>query len=377
MNRQISILVVSAACLALFTGCGDDGGTDVQITPPTVTATSPQDGATGIGMVPLVTVSFSEEMEASTLAEIGVTGIVTHHVDYDTLGNKATVYISEPLAGETVYEVIVPASVKDAEGHSLGTDYTFSFTTGALDAANAADYFEPNDATNETTDIEVPCTYPVLSSCGGSERKDYFRFTLEEAAKVTFRLERADGGPAVRWSCSFVRRPYQIFANGDSLRSGEEVSDYYSFLPGTYLLQVGKQDEDEEIVFYSLTIETSTPCADDVHEDNDFSSEAAPIDPGYYTDLISCYRDIDNYTIDVTAGKMLIITGDNVSGRTVKGGVYIYDPDWNLVAKDEGTHNPLSAAWTATMDGTYMFSVGWPLDEVEYWLMVEVRQWAR
>jgi hypothetical protein len=176
----------------------------------------------------------------------------------------------------------------------------------------------------------------------------------------------------VHWSSHWLRRPYQIYANSDSLRAQEEVSDYYSFLPGTYILTVGKQDEDEEIVFYSLTMETSTPCPDDVYEDNDFSFEAAPIGPGNHTGLMSCYRDIDNYAIDLTAGETLTVTAENMSGQTFNGGVYIYDPDFTLVVKDEGTHNPLSASWTAAADGSYMVSVGWPLGEVEYSMAVEV-----
>ena len=372
MYRKIAVLLVGLACGSAMLGCGDDGGTDVEITRPTVTETSPQDGATNAGMVPLITVSFSEEMDASSLGAIGITGITTHHVDYDTLGNKAAVYVSEPLTAETEYDVTVPASVEDAEGHSLGTDYTFSFTTGILNCENAADYHEPNDATNETAQIEIPCTYPVLSSCGADERRDYFSFTLEEPAKVTVRLMRIDAGPGVNWSTSFQRGVYQIFAFGDSLRSTQETSDYFTFNPGTYKIRTAKQDEDEEIVFYSLTVETSAPCPDDAHEDNDFSFEPAPIEPGSYTDLVSCYRDNDYYSIDLTVGERLVVTADNVSGYTLEGGIFIFDTDYQAVAEDWGDHNPVSTAWTATVDGTYRFSVGWPLGEVEYWMTVEV-----
>ncbi len=372
MHRPFMALVVVAACLMLFVGCGDEGGTDVEITRPTVTETSPAGGATDVGLVPLITISFSEEMDASTLAGIGVTGIATHHVAYDTLGNTATVYISEALAGETAYEVTVPTTVKDEEGHSLGTAYTFGFTTGPLDCAGAMDYLEPNSATNEVADIEIPCTYPVLSSCGASDRYDYFSFTVEEAVKVTFRLERVDEGPAVSWVAGFQRTVYQIYAVSDSLRTGGEVSDYYTFLPGTYLIRTGKQDEDDEIVFYRLTVETSAPCADDIYEDNDFSFEATPIGPGHFEDLMSCYRDLDYYSIDLTVGQTLTVTAANVSGGAVDGGVYILDPDYTLVAQDRGTDSPLGASWTATEDGTHRFRVGWPSAEVEYTMDVEV-----
>ena len=59
MHRQILVLAAALVCLTVILGCGDDGGTDVEITRPTVTQTSPENGATGVGMVPLITVSFS------------------------------------------------------------------------------------------------------------------------------------------------------------------------------------------------------------------------------------------------------------------------------------------------------------------------------
>jgi hypothetical protein len=365
-------LIVAAACLAVMPGCGDDGGTDVEITRPTVTQTSPEDGATDVRMVPLISISFSEEMDASSLTGIAVTGIVTHHVAYDTLGNQATVYISEALAGETAYEVTVPAAARDEEGHTLGTAYTFGFTTGPLTCDNAVDYLEPNSASNEVADIEIPCTYPVLSSCGGSDRYDYFGFTLEEAAKVTFKFQRVDGGPAVRWTAGFQRTVYQIYSMSDSLRTGEEVGNYYSFLPGTYTIRTGKQNEDEEIVFYSLTVEASTPCADDAYEDNDFAFEGTPIAPDHYENLVSCYQDGDYYVIDLTVGQSLTVTAYNVSGGSVDGGIYMVDPDYAPVAVDKGTHSPLSTSWTATAAGTHSFSVGWPEAEVEYTMDIEV-----
>jgi hypothetical protein len=288
------------------------------------------------------------------------------------LGNKATVYISEPLAGETAYQVTVPASVEDAEGHNMGTDYTFSFTTGELSCENAADYFEPNDSGNEGTEIEIPCTYPVLSSCGASERFDYFIFTVEEAVKVTFNLQRVGGDGGAYWVANFHRHPYQIYAITDSLRTTAEMSDYYTFQPGTYNLRTGKQDDDEEIVFYSLRIETSAPCADDIYEDNDFTFDAAELLPGVYEDLVSCYKDADYYFVSLDGGETITATATHTSGTSPSGGLYIRDPDYDLVAQDEGIGNPLNASWTAAATGDYWISVGWHFVEVEYTLNIEV-----
>jgi len=256
MHKQLVASAVAVACLMLVLGCGEDGGTDVQISKSTVVQTSPQDDAVGIRLIPVISIWFSEEMDESSLGAITVGDIPVHSVDYDTLGNKATVRVATGLAGETVYPVTVPTSVKDIEGYRLGTAYTFSFTTGPATCDNAADDFEPNDIAPESKIIEIPCSHPVLSSCGGDERADYYDFTVGEATTATFRLRRVDGGPAVRWAVSFQRHPYQIFSVRDSLKSTEEVTDYYTCSTGIYTMKIGKQDEDEEIVFYSLALET-------------------------------------------------------------------------------------------------------------------------
>ena len=130
MHKRLVALAVAAACLMLVLGCGEDGGTDVQISTSTVVQTSPQDDAVGIRLIPVISIWFSEEMDESSLGTITVGDIPIHSVDYDTLGNKATVHVATGLAGATAYQVTVPTSVKDIEGHRLGTAYTFSFTTG-------------------------------------------------------------------------------------------------------------------------------------------------------------------------------------------------------------------------------------------------------
>jgi len=372
MHKQLVASAVAVACLMLVLGCGEDGGTDVQISKSTVVQTSPQDDAVGIRLIPVISIWFSEEMDESSLGAITVGDIPVHSVDYDTLGNKATVRVATGLAGETVYPVTVPTSVKDIEGYRLGTAYTFSFTTGPATCDNAADDFEPNDIAPESKIIEIPCSHPVLSSCGGDERADYYDFTVGEATTATFRLRRVDGGPAVRWAVSFQRHPYQIFSVRDSLKSTEEVTDYYTCSTGIYTMKIGKQDEDEEIVFYSLALETSAPCMDDSYEENDNVFEAPMLLPGHYENLISCNHDNDFYGVELTAGQTLTITADNVSGGSPNGHASILDSGYRVMAIDSGTHTPLTASYTAAVTEVHWVKVTWEYCAVEYTLDIEV-----
>jgi hypothetical protein len=372
MDKQLVALAVATACLMLVLGCNGDSGTEVQVSKSTVVQTSPQDGAVGVRLIPAISISFSEEMDESTLGGITVGDVPIHSVDYDTLGNKVTVHLAAGLAGETAYMVTVPSSVKDAEGYRLGTAHSFSFTTGPATCDNAADDFEPNDSPTESVSIEIPCSHPVLSSCGGDERADYYDFTVEEAAEMTFRLRRVDGGPSVRWAVNVLRHPLVIFSVYDSLKSTEEVTDYYTCSAGTYTLKVGKREEDQEIVFYSLALETSAPCVDDSYEDNDNVFEAPMLPPGHYDNLISCHNDNDFYGVDLTAGQTLTVTASNVSGGSPYGSTSILDSGYRIMDIDSGTHTPLTTSYTAAATEVHWVKVTWEYSRVEYTLDIEV-----
>jgi hypothetical protein len=366
------VLAAAAVCLMLIAGCGDDGGTGMDIDRPTVVQTFPEDNATAAWLIQKIFIWFSDEMDASTLGGITVGSVPVHSVPYDTLDNKAEVRLAAPLAGETVYQVTIPTSVKDVEGHGLAQAYTFSFTTGEASCLNASDEFEPNDIAPESASIEVPCSHPVLSSCGADARADYYDFTVEQSATVTFRLRRVDGGPAVRWAVSFQRHPYQLFSISDSLKSTEEITGSYSCEPDTYTLRVGKHDEDEETVFYSLELEASAQCADDSYEENDNAMEASIILPGFYEDLISCYHDYDFYGIELIAGQTVTMTVENVSGGEPDGYIYILDSGYRIKASDSGTHTPFVASYTAASSEVHWLKATWDNDRVEYTMDIQV-----
>ncbi|WP_427116607.1 DUF7594 domain-containing protein [Pseudarthrobacter scleromae] len=118
-----------------MSGSGSGGGGDTAA--PTVTGTSPVDGATGTAVSTNVTATFSEAMNTSTITsatftlKTGTTA-VSAAVTYSGTGNTATLNPGTDLAAGTTYTATVKGGstgVKDAAGNALASDKTWTFTT--------------------------------------------------------------------------------------------------------------------------------------------------------------------------------------------------------------------------------------------------------
>jgi hypothetical protein len=104
-------------------------------TAPRVTATSPQNGATGVATNARIAATFSEDMRDSTITSSSVqlanasgtrvTGTVTMS------GNTVTFTPSTSLAGSAQYRATITTAVRDAAGNALTSAYSWSFTTVA------------------------------------------------------------------------------------------------------------------------------------------------------------------------------------------------------------------------------------------------------
>ncbi|MDQ0662324.1 hypothetical protein QFZ35_000822 [Arthrobacter ulcerisalmonis] len=122
-----------------YDGSGGSGGGSTDTTAPTVTATSPNGGATGAAVGADVTGTFSEAMNASsissstfTLTAAGTTTPVPAAVTY--AGNVATLNPNSDLAPSTQYTATIKggaSGVKDVAGNALASDKTWTFTTAA------------------------------------------------------------------------------------------------------------------------------------------------------------------------------------------------------------------------------------------------------
>ncbi|WP_083510348.1 Ig-like domain-containing protein [Pseudarthrobacter sulfonivorans] len=136
----------------------DPSGGGGDTTAPTVTGTSPTDGATGVAVTANVTGTFSEAMNASTVTSstftlTGPTGTVQAAVTYSSAGNIATLNPNADLTANTTYTATIesgPNGVKDVAGNALATDKTWTFTTAP---AGGGDTTPPTVTGTSPTDL--------------------------------------------------------------------------------------------------------------------------------------------------------------------------------------------------------------------------------
>ncbi|RCJ27107.1 hypothetical protein A6770_02815 [Nostoc minutum NIES-26] len=111
-------------------------------TPPTVSATTPGSGATGVSVGSSVTATFSEAIDSATVNTntFQLRGadnvLVAATVTYNTNSRTATLTPSSPLTANTAYTATIRGGstdprVKDQAGNALAANFTWSFTTAA------------------------------------------------------------------------------------------------------------------------------------------------------------------------------------------------------------------------------------------------------
>ena len=102
----------------------------VDTTPPTVSSTSPAADETGVAVGTVVTATFSEAMNASTITTSSFTlDGVAGSVSYNSGTYTATFTPDSDLAYETTYTASLSTAITDAVGNPLASAYSWSFTT--------------------------------------------------------------------------------------------------------------------------------------------------------------------------------------------------------------------------------------------------------
>jgi hypothetical protein len=366
---------IALTCLLLAGGvvsCGDSGSTEPDTSPPTVTEVSVADGATDVGLISQLRVTFSEAMDSSSINDttIVVEGrSVTGTVNYDA-GAHAAVFTPDTLyAAEAPYSLTVTADVTDADGNPIEEAHTTSFTTGTFDCDHLQDYLEPNDVAEEAAIVETDRLYPTLSVCGDDE--DYFVFTLEEPKTVwvTTTFKHAD---SESWGIHFVRPDgveYEATL-GMTADTGESGYFHYSFPAGTHGVRIYAH-HDPVYVLYDLTLETSAPCDEDPYEDNDFIEDAYPTTPGHLEGMRGCYLDPDYFSFDVTEGQTVTITATQTGpGSVTLCRIRIFDPLGQQTV-DQEYESPFSLSAVMGASGTCSaMAMFW--SDVDYELDIDV-----
>jgi hypothetical protein len=99
---------------------------------PTVLSTDPANGATNVALNKVITATFSEDMDPSSINNTSVlikNGATTVPGSVSYTGRVATFIPTSSLASNTLYTGTITTGVKDVIGNTLATDYTWTFTT--------------------------------------------------------------------------------------------------------------------------------------------------------------------------------------------------------------------------------------------------------
>jgi len=104
-------------------------------TQPTVIATTPVNGATGVPITQIVSASFSKPMNSATLNPSTFTltaaggGSVAGFVSYNAAGSLASFTPAASLADNTTYTATITTGAADTTGDPLNLNYVWTFTT--------------------------------------------------------------------------------------------------------------------------------------------------------------------------------------------------------------------------------------------------------
>jgi hypothetical protein len=141
-NTQISVAVTGSESVSGLTlpqeyDFAFNTGPGPNTTAPSVTATNPVNGATGVATNQSIVATFDKAIDSSTLtgATFTVTGPlavpVAGTVTYSTVGNSAIFTPNPVLAVATPYTATITTGVTDLSGNALPNNFTWTFTSGA------------------------------------------------------------------------------------------------------------------------------------------------------------------------------------------------------------------------------------------------------
>jgi hypothetical protein len=117
-------------------GNAESAGVNVIVdnTAPTVSSTSPINGATGAAVTSNVTATFSEDIDPNTMNTANFTlykgrARISGSVSYDAAPRTATFDPDSNLSYNATYTATATTGVKDLAGNALASNYVFRFTT--------------------------------------------------------------------------------------------------------------------------------------------------------------------------------------------------------------------------------------------------------
>jgi hypothetical protein len=140
-TKRLWITALATLFLAAFiSGCKKD---NYVVTPgvcPVVISTDPADLSTGVPLDKLISATFNEPMDPSTITpasftlQSGAKGLVAlaGSLTYDGTSSTMSFKPDAKLTGGTTYTATIMTTVKDLTGNSLQVNYAWTFSTGAV-----------------------------------------------------------------------------------------------------------------------------------------------------------------------------------------------------------------------------------------------------
>ena len=133
MKQKNFLVTMAIVLVTLITSCAKDDFQETLGLCPTVIRTNPINSATNIPLNQVITVTFNEEIDPSTINSISFSvkaaSTIGGTISYS--GTIATFTPTVNLTPNTTYVVKITTAVKDLKGNALQEDYIFTFSTGA------------------------------------------------------------------------------------------------------------------------------------------------------------------------------------------------------------------------------------------------------
>ncbi len=136
MKKHSHIILILSLTTLVLSACGGKGPLPpADTTPPSISLTSPTNGAQNVAVDSSIEIKFSEAVDASTINEQTITlstgtGNVRGSVMYSD--TTAVFTPASSLNPGTIYTVTVDGGIKDAAGNAMATPFGFIFITGTV-----------------------------------------------------------------------------------------------------------------------------------------------------------------------------------------------------------------------------------------------------
>ncbi|PWA07312.1 Ig-like domain-containing protein [Flavobacterium psychrotolerans] len=209
MKAKKLLSIIAIAFIALISGCAKDDFQENVGVCPIVIATSPENGAINVSLDKTITVTFNENMNASTITGVSFTlqGTTAVIGTVSSTGKTATFNPSAALKPNSTYTAKITTAVKDLTGNAIQQDYVWTFSTGgsvspmvvSTDPADkATDVFpnkivsalfnmQMNESTINATTVTIKQgTTPILGTVTYSGTTVYFDPTVTLAANTVY-----------------------------------------------------------------------------------------------------------------------------------------------------------------------------------------------